>query len=193
MENNKYYMYRHIRLDTNQIFYIGIGKKRKVHSNTIPSEYERAFSTKRTEYWKNITNKVGYKIEIMLETNDEELIREKEIEFISLYGRKDLNKGTLINLTDGGDGQLNTKFSKERNEKVSQALRKRIRSKETFEKISKAKYKQIIALKNNIEIKEYQSLTAASIDLSISIAAISKALKNDKYTARGFKWKYKSL
>ena len=40
---------------------------------------------------------------------------------------------------------------------------------------------------------EYKSLTEASEELNITIPAISKALKNEKYTARGYKWKYKSL
>jgi len=31
----------------------------------------------------------------------------KEIEFIELYGRRDLNKGTLVNLTDGGEDIAN--------------------------------------------------------------------------------------
>ena len=35
----------------------------------------------------------------------------KETEFIALYGREDLNLGTLTNLTNGGDGMIGFKFS----------------------------------------------------------------------------------
>lgn len=28
VSNGKYYLYRHIRLDTNEVFYVGIGTKR---------------------------------------------------------------------------------------------------------------------------------------------------------------------
>ena len=35
----------------------------------------------------------------------------KEIEFIELYGRKDLNKGPLVNFTNGGEGQYGRKDS----------------------------------------------------------------------------------
>ena len=41
------------------------------------------------------------------ESNNREFIIEKEKEFILIYGRKDLNKGTLVNFTDGGEGIIN--------------------------------------------------------------------------------------
>lgn len=49
-----YYVYRHIRLDTNEPFYIGIGTKSTSFSS-IKTEYKRAFSKRsRTKYWHNI-------------------------------------------------------------------------------------------------------------------------------------------
>lgn len=93
------YLYRHIRLDTNEPFYIGISK-----SN---SDYKRANSKlQRSDFWKNITSITEYEVEILLESDDYEFIKQKEIEFIKLYGRRDLNLGTLTNLTDGGEGNL---------------------------------------------------------------------------------------
>lgn len=113
---NKYYLYRHIRLDKNEPFYIGIGSKPPVidkHGN-FKSEYSRAFSfSKRTKYWKNIVAKTEFEVEIMLESESHEFIKEKEIEFIALYGRKDLGKGILCNLTDGGDGSVGFKHTEE--------------------------------------------------------------------------------
>lgn len=44
---NNYYIYKHTRLDTNEIFYIGISKTKN---------YKRAFDkSKRSIFWKNIT------------------------------------------------------------------------------------------------------------------------------------------
>ncbi len=197
MENNLYYtptieefyLYRHIRLDKQEPFYIGIGKVRSKYSNTLESKYERAYSKKRSLFWKRIITKTDYKVEILLESNSEYFIKNKEIEFIRIYGRKDLNLGTLCNLTDGGDGSFNRVNSLERNKKVSEALKLRIRTQETFDKIRESKYKSII----RSDGKEFKSLTEASKELNISIAAISKALKNDKYSTRGYKWKYKSI
>lgn len=111
------YVYRHIRLDKNEVFYIGIG------SDNI-GEYKRANNFyKRNEYWKNIVNKTKYKIEIILDDLTWEEACIKEIEFIKLYGRRDLNEGTLVNMTDGGDGTLGLKRSpsQETKEKMRQA------------------------------------------------------------------------
>jgi hypothetical protein len=94
------YLYRHIRLDKNEVFYIGIG----TDSN---GRYLRAKSKTRNRYWKRIVSKTDYEIEIMIDDMPIDFILEKEKEFISLYGRTDLGLGTLCNLTDGGEGVLN--------------------------------------------------------------------------------------
>lgn len=102
-EQGKYYLYRHIRLDKNEPFYIGIGsKKEKVNGfQTLTSEYERAYTKgKRNTYWKNIVAKTDYIVEILLESDDYDFIKQKEVEFISDYNY------TLSNLTKGGEGTV---------------------------------------------------------------------------------------
>jgi hypothetical protein len=87
-------VYRHIRKDKNEPFYIGIGVSEK-----------RAFDKiKRSDFWKKVAEK-GYEVEILFNDLTWEMACEKEIEFIKLYGRKD-GGGILANLTDGGDGTL---------------------------------------------------------------------------------------
>jgi hypothetical protein len=87
-------IYQHKRLDTLEVFYIGIGKK----SN-------RAYSKqRRNKYWNSIVNKVGYQVEIIQEVDTWEEACKIEIELISKYGRKDNNTGSLVNMTDGGEG-----------------------------------------------------------------------------------------
>lgn len=104
VEENKYYVYRHVRLDTNVPFYIGIGSNPKKY-NTFKSEYSRAFiKDKRSSHWNSIVKKHGYKVEIIFESNCQNTIKEKEKEFIALYGRADIGTGILVNHTDGGDG-----------------------------------------------------------------------------------------
>lgn len=88
-------LYRHIRLDKNEPFYIGIG-----------ADVKRAYSKHgRSKYWSRVA-KLGYEVDILIEDLTWEEACEKEREFISLYGRADLNKGPLVNMTDGGDGAL---------------------------------------------------------------------------------------
>lgn len=102
-----HYLYRHIRLDKNKPFYIGIGTKTKYNSSNFVTEYGRAFNkNKRSNDWKELFNDINenYEVEILLESDDYDYIKQKEIEFISLHGRRNLGKGTLVNLTDGGEG-----------------------------------------------------------------------------------------
>lgn len=124
----KYYLYRHIRLDTNEVFYIGIGTKinKEFYSNHKHEFYRAYRKSNRTKYWKNITNKTEYNIEILLESNDYEFIKNKEIEFIELYGKKINNNGTLVNITDGGEGVTGTIISNEHRQKISNANRGKI-------------------------------------------------------------------
>ena len=94
------YVYRHIRVDTNMPFYIGIG------SDTT---YKRAFTKdRRNPHWKNIAKK-GYTVEILLDNLSWVEACEKEKEFIQLYGRTDIGTGVLCNKTDGGEGFLGIK------------------------------------------------------------------------------------
>lgn len=102
-----YYLYRHIRVDKNEVFYIGIG---------TGDRYKSKFS--RNRYWKFITNQTKWKAEIVIENITREEAEQKEKEFILLYGRKDLKTGTLCNLTDGGTGGLGLKHTEESKNKM---------------------------------------------------------------------------
>jgi len=90
------YVYKHIRKDTNNVFYIGIGGDTK---------YQRSKSNKqRNKYWNNIVNKVGFISEIIEDNLTWEEACERERYWIKFYGRCDLNEGLLVNMTNGGDG-----------------------------------------------------------------------------------------
>ena len=150
VDSGKYFLYRHIRPDKNEPFYIGIGTKEK------GAPYRRAEnSTKRNIVWKRIVskNQGKYEVEILFESNDYTFLKEKEKEFIKMYGRKDLNTGSLANLTDGGEGNLGWRpseetlikfsllrkgksLSEEHKRKLSESLKGRIVSEETRKKSS---------------------------------------------------------
>ena len=56
-ELNNVYVYRHRRLDTNKIFYVGISKTKN---------FKRAYSkNNRNIHWKRIVNKTDYNVEIL--------------------------------------------------------------------------------------------------------------------------------
>lgn len=118
-------VYKHIRLDTNEIFYIGIGKK-----------ISRAYSKGgRNKHWWSIVKKTQYKIEIIYEDLSVEEAKEKEILLIKEYGRNDLGIGTLVNMTDGGDGK---NHSEETKKAIGDARRGKPLSEEHRKKLSES-------------------------------------------------------
>ena len=133
----KHYLYTHTRPDKNEIFYIGIGTKGK--QDLKYGYYIRAFSKyRKNPYWKNIYKlNPNYKVDIILESDDYQLIKEQEIRLIALYGRKNNNTGILANMTDGGDGQINRVWSEESRLKASEAKKGKKMPKEFVEYMRK--------------------------------------------------------
>lgn len=110
------HVYRHIRLDKNEPFYIGIGVDdlgRRARDN----------KARRSKWWNRIVEKHGYEIHILFEDVSIEFAKEKEKEFIALYGRLDLGTGTLCNLTNGGDGINGWKAPAETIERMKKAAK----------------------------------------------------------------------
>jgi len=121
-------VYEHLRNDTNEVFYVGIGREEK-----------RAFSKHgRNPHWKNIVNKVGYTVNIIHKDIDHKEAKKIEILLIEKYGRKNLGLGNLVNMTDGGEGVLGLIFSDEARQKISEANKGKTFSEETRQKLSEA-------------------------------------------------------
>jgi hypothetical protein len=146
------YVYRHIRLDKNEPFYIGIGSS---------EYYNRAYRHKnRSDLWKRISVKGGYEVEILLDNLTWDQACEKEKEFIALYGRIDLKTGFLANMTDGGDGTLNAVITEKQRKAVAEANKKRIFTEEDRKRMSerhtgrKHKKESKIKLSNSLKNSE---------------------------------------
>lgn len=141
-------VYRHRRNDSNQVFYIGIGKEEK-----------RAYSNKsRNTHWKGIVNKHGYSVEIIANDLSWEEACELEIFLISEYGRNDLGLGPLVNMTDGGEGIINQVISDETRLKISECKKGVKRSDEVKQRIS-----ELSKLKKNFLGKTHSDETKQKI------------------------------
>ena len=117
-------VYRHRRLDTFKVFYIGIGKTEK-----------RAYSKKnRNKWWKNIILKTEYSVEIIIEDISWKEAQEVEVLLISEYGRRDLGLGNLVNLTNGGEGTQGIIVSDKTKQNMSISATGRKHSEESKEK-----------------------------------------------------------
>ncbi len=175
---NKHFLYRHIRLDKNEVFYIGIGTKKEWFTD-YRTEYRRAFETiNRKLYWKRIVAKTPYVVEIILESDDYNFIKEKEKEFIKSYGRKDLKLGTLTNLTNGGEGTLGYIATEEVRKRMGLSRKGKFR-----DGIKVYQYS-----KNGTFIQEWNSLSEAEKKLSIFSECISRCTKGKISSAGGYFW-----
>ncbi len=102
---DKYCVYRHIRLDKNEPFYIGIG-----------STLYRPYSEKgRNKHWHSVVKHTDYRVDIIFENVSKEFAMQKEIELIALYGKKQ-DGGILVNVSDGGDNHHSRKATDEERE-----------------------------------------------------------------------------
>jgi hypothetical protein len=114
---DKFYVYGHFIPNDDKPFYIGKGIQEG------RSKRNRAWAKdNRNKWWHNIVNKYGYDVKILHSnlTNEEAINKEKEL--IAQYGRKDIETGILVNMTDGGDGQLNNNVSEITRQKLSMSL-----------------------------------------------------------------------
>jgi len=104
-------VYQHRRKDTNEVFYVGIGK----------DKYRPYQTVNRNRYWYNVVNKVGYEVDILIEGLSYEEACKVEEGLIESYGRKDLGTGSLVNMKEGGKNGIGWKPSKETTEKISKS------------------------------------------------------------------------
>lgn len=117
-QNNKYYLYIHYKLDTNEPFYIGVGTK-NLKGVSYTAIHKRAFSKNRSIWWKKTVNKHGYYVTIKEYFAEVEACRNREIELIAAYGRLDMGLGPLVNMSKGGDGCLDEEIRQRIGKKLS--------------------------------------------------------------------------
>jgi hypothetical protein len=195
------YVYRHIRLDKNVPFYIGIG--------TDASFSRSRETTRRNKLWSRIAEKTEHQVQILFDNLTHEEAKQKEIEFIALYGRIDKKLGTLANLTDGGDGTLGAIVSKEKRElfsrvhsgkvnspevrkKISDTLKSKPRDEEKIAKLvegslkyAKSQIKKVLCIDTGIV---FESATAAALYFNITRTAIVRQINGKRKNKHNLKY-----
>jgi hypothetical protein len=121
-------LYHHIRLDTGEVFYVGIGDPPRPYSDDS-----------RNNHWHNIVKKHGYQIGIIKEGLNWESACELEKSEIKRIGRNDLGLGPLVNLTDGGEGTQGVIITEERKKNVSIGTKKAMNNPEIIQKMKDKK------------------------------------------------------
>ena len=117
-------VYRHINTDTLEVFYVGIGNKKRPKSK---------FSRNRlwNEYVKENPN---YYVEIIAVDLSHEDACELEMLLIEEYGRQNLNTGCLVNMTRGGEGVLDCQTMGDLNPSKRPEVREKLRIAATGER-----------------------------------------------------------
>jgi hypothetical protein len=107
--DKKFYIYIHFNNETKLPFYVGKG-----------TGYRKNQKYGRNKEWKEIVNKYGYYIEVVLEnlTNTEANV--KEIEFIKNFREIGV---LLVNKTSGGGSGSNILFTEEHKENISKSMK----------------------------------------------------------------------
>lgn len=102
MSLNKFYVYVHRRADDNTIFYVGKGSG------------DRAWHKRgRSNWWRNVVNKHGHIVEIVIDFMDEDVAFDLEKDLTEYY------EGHLVNLAIGGGGSPGYKLTDDEKVKIS--------------------------------------------------------------------------
>lgn len=177
-------VYQHLRADTKEPFYIGIGKTKS-----------RAYvKSNRSDFWKSISSKYGYIVDILAENVSRKTAIELEMYLINYYGKLYDDTGILCNFTNGGEGgSLGFIQSEETREKKRQANYKREYKTRTHTNYPKEKVSLPVLqfTKDGNFLKEYLSIIEAGRLTNISHSNICQVCKGNRKTAGNYIWKYK--
>ena len=158
-------VYKHIRLDNNKPFYIGIGGNKK----------RATIKQHKSDLWNIIANKSGYRIEYVYDDISNEDAKQVEWYLIKYYGKIiDNIGGTLANITDGGESCLGLKrgnMSDEHKRKVSMG-----RTKYTYNMYSK----ELVLIKSFNSMQEAEKYAIKS--------CIVRVCNKERKTAGGYVW-----
>lgn len=106
----RHYVYKHVRKDTGEVFYVGKGSMRE----NRPPSHERAYALcGRSKFWRSVVRKHGYSVIIFASCKTDKAAKDLEKDLISKMGRRNKGGGLLVNLTDGGEGTCGMVYSQE--------------------------------------------------------------------------------
>lgn len=184
----RFYVYSHIKKTNGKCFYIGKG-----------TDYRAWSKTGRNQHWKNIVNKHGFDVIILVNNISEEKAFELEAEFCKQIGYKN-----LCNLNEelGNGAWTRSEETKQKMRKSHKFSKRSSMSNETKQKIGKsnsgpnenfrkAKFKPIIQydVSGNF-IQEWNSILEAKQQYK---GDIQQCCAGRSKTSCGYIWKYKTI
>jgi len=181
-------------------FYIGKGQGRRYLEHLkYESQGSGFMKNKMKNFRKNNVNPEILLLNNNLSNNE---VIEIEKQLIKVIGRRDLKLGPLVNLTNGGEGFVGYKRSKETTNKIIKSRMSRPRSIKEIEhneKLIKVNIgKQFDFNKGvyqihkitDVILNEFRTTRDAEKATGVCFTNISAVCSNKRKTAGGFKWKY---
>lgn len=182
-------------------FYVGKGKNNRDSVHLKDCYNKNVFFKRKINKIIKDTGEIPIIVRVKENMTEEDAFK-LEKHLIKSIGRRDLGLGTLVNMTDGGEGLINcseiTKdklripFSQERRTNISKAKKGKSVTKEM--KIMLMEYAKvpIIHYNKNLEIiKEYSSIKDACNELKITNASIFRYCKKYFNAKDGSTFRYK--
>ena len=131
----------------------------------------------------NIVNKFGYSWANVCQI---------EIDLIKKYGRKDLNEGTLVNLTDGGEGAYGRQISLKTKKQISDSVKKNTHwkngAKHTEESILKIANAGKVKVINTVTNLIHSSIEEAALTINMRPNTLSRKLLGIRVNNTNFKY-----
>ncbi len=135
-------------------FYIGKGKNYRQHDHLLPSQqYMKGGNILKKSIIKKIINETkNYPLIIKISENINEYDSfTLETKLIKIIGRRDIGKGPLANMTDGGEGNSGKNVSKKTRKKLSVSIRKYYKKIGNMPENSKEKIKNAWTFEKRLE------------------------------------------
>lgn len=141
---NIYYVYEWIRLDTNEPFYIGKGKRNRCYK----------LIRDNNSHFNNIVKSIPVAVNILHDNLDEKTALGLEVWYIREY--RDIIGYNLVNITDGGEGCVikGWNHSEETKKILSKKMKGKEKDRECRMKISKSLKNKKHSMEHNKKVKE---------------------------------------
>ena len=165
-----FYVYEHIRLDTNTVFYVGKGKGRRCFE-----------ARRRNQHWKRVVAKAGgFDVCVVVDKIDEELAFLAEQELIAKLKSQG---ASLTNMTDGGEGSSGYRHTDDARTKFSETMARTMKT-----------YKHIVKER---QLGDKNSAKKLGVGDKISVALRGRTLSQERKAKssmpRGFNPKAKKV
>lgn len=167
----KYVIYRHLK-PNGEVFYIGIGSEKRSYQKNP-----------RSDFWKRVVSIHSYEVQILKFNLSWEEACELEKILISWYGRRDLKTGTLVNMTNGGEGSIGYIPSEKSRRSRSEKMKGVSKSEEARKNMNKSKIGKSISKEHREKCRLIGAKKVINIETGEIYESVQNLIKNSDFTS----------